>query len=226
MVKVLRNLGKIYARCSRWTNDGYIHVEALLQKRVAIKHEDQTIFECEIIGIEMDKMDREHDQDTILKELGLEKSSKIKPFDFILDEYYNYKTIVINDTKYMLAALLVGAKELERSEKDKINLLKDHQKKAENVLKKNLLEPQVEAIFNKYGMTCDLAENRVYWDPNKLNNILYEYLSDNLIKELKEFGIEAKLNDMLVNDNWALLTPIYKRHFKVNLNMKENEDGI
>ena len=114
----------------------------------------------------------------------------------------------------------------ERSEKDKINLLKDHQKTAENVLKKNLLEPQVEAIFNKYGMTCDLAENRVYWDPNKLNNILYEYLSDNLIKELKEFGIEAKLNDMLVNDNWALLTPIYKRHFKVNLNMKENEDGI
>jgi hypothetical protein len=222
MVKVLRNLGKIYARCSRWTNDGYLSVEALLQKRVVIKYEDQVILECEIIGIETGKTD----EDAVLKELGLEKSSKIKPFDFIMDEYYDYKTIVINDTKYMLAALLIGAKELERSEKDKINLLKDRQKKAENALKKNLLEPQVEAIFNKYGMTCDLAENRVWWDPSRLNNILYEYLSDNLIKELKEFGIEAKLNDTLVNDSWVLLTPIHKKHFKVNLNLKENKDGI
>ena len=138
MVKVIRNLGRIYAYCYKWGNDSTklsnISLRTLSYKRRKITDPDEIILDCEIIGINDD--DKDHNDYTDSRELAL----KSMGFDIKSHEIYGaivpvrekdievgscgIEKTVVNGLTYYKYALIIDGKELERSDKDNEQIVK------------------------------------------------------------------------------------------------------
>ena len=234
MVKVLRNLGRIYAYCYKWGNDSTklsnISLRTLSYKRRKITDPNEIILDCEIIGINDD--DKDHDDYTDSRELAL----KSMGFDIKSHEIYGalafvkekdvkvgscgIETVVVNGSIYYKYALIIDGKELERSDKDNEQITKFINEEAERQANKVFVEDSVNAVLSKYGMKFNALNHEVSWDNDNLSNLIIDYLNNTMIKELKEIGVDAELNTNILGQysgHPLLNVPIYKRKFKINL---------
>ena len=228
MIKIIRNVGKIYAYC--YKNNNHVTAHKLSYRRRAIIDKNEVVLECEIIGIH-------HDDKNSWIGLDLEKvleTLNIKPerpeyvngaLEYIKCQYdsqhpYGIETITVDGITYDKCALVITGKELEKSEKDFKYLKKLMDKDAEHKINEAFIENSVNSILSKYGMKFNALEHEIDWDNTKLGNLIIDYLNNTMIKELKEIGIDAELNTNILGQHGGhplLNVPIYKRKFKINL---------
>ena len=229
MIKIVRNLGKIYAYCYKNSNN-HVTAHKLSSKRRAIIDEDEVVLECEVIGIHYDGKNSwlGLDFEKTLEMLNIkpEKPEYVHgALQFIKHKYdsehpYGMETITIDGITYDKYALVITGKELERSEKDFEQLKKLIDKDAEHKLNKAFVEDSVNAVLSKYGMKFNALNHEIRWDDAKLSDLIIDYLNNTMIKELKEIGIDAELNTNILGQysgHPLLNVPIHKRKFKINL---------
>jgi len=229
MIKIVRNLGKIYAYCYKNSNKHMI-AHKLSYRRRAIIDKDEVVLECEVIGIYYDRgnsfVGLEYEKVLEMLNIKPEKPEYANvALEYIKCPYdsqhpYGMETITIDGITYDKYALVITGKELERSEKDFEQLKKLVDKDAEHKLNKVFVEQSVNTVLSKYGMKFNALEHEVSWDQSKLSDLIIDYLNNTMIKELKEIGIDAELNTNILGQysgHPLLNVPIYKRKFKINL---------
>jgi hypothetical protein len=228
MMKIIRNLGKIYAYCYKINNCMTAH--KLSYKRRTIIDKNEVVLECEIIGIYYDSENSwiGLDFEKALEMLNI-KSERPEyvneALKYIKCQYdsqhpYGVETITIDGITYDKYALVITGKELERSEKDFEYLKKLTNEDAEHKINKAFVENSVNSILSKYGMKFNALEHEISWDNTKLSDLIIDYLNNTMIKELKEIGVDAELNTKILGQysgHPLLNVPSYKRKFKINL---------
>lgn len=191
----------------------YLAPEKLYKNRPKITEDDLLYEYSDAYSFKMEESDLKElpikdgnlsnaDYISYLQKVYLEPIGKERYVDNWI-EYVGLWFIANNNLIYGLPTVIIFTKrkKLELNERDKEAIRKEEAKEQNKKIMNTLLDSSLNEILDKYGLTKKNGEIIRFKDRQVIKEFVKKALEETLVKELKENGIEIKLNN-----HWNVLT--------------------